>query len=436
MHVDDLLLMSRMHLDEGEVYLSSSTTTSLSLFEGELDSYEMAESGGLGIRGTREGRIGYSYSESLDESLYPELINDVLSSLEVMEEKEELFDGRASYPEIKNKELIPCSPDEVLKGLQKLERLILAAPGITKVPGIYYQEITTKIRIKNTLGLSKSWHGGAAIVYAMAAAEKDGEMYTGKAVGIFNDFTGLNLEDLAREVIEDTLSCLGAQSIASGEYRVFIDKEAFDSFLGSFSSVFNAELVQKGLSLLKGKIGEKVASTKVNLLMAPLDKRALLASGFDGEGYPAQNFNLIEKGILRSFYHNMATAKKDGLASTGNASRSYKGKVGLAPNFLLLEEGDRSEKELIASMEKGLHITELMGFHSGLNPTSGDFSLPASGYYIEKGKRVHPVNQIIISGNFFTLLQDILELSKESSLRSLSSTSPGVLVDKLSIGGK
>lgn len=160
MHVDDLLLMSRMHLDEAEVYLSSSTTTSLSLFEGELDSYEMAESGGLGIRGTREGRIGYSYSESLDESFYPELINDVLSSLEVMEEKEVLFDGRASYPEINNKELIPCSPDEVLKGLQKLERLILKAPGIAKVPGIYYQEITTKIRIKNTLGLSKSWHGG------------------------------------------------------------------------------------------------------------------------------------------------------------------------------------------------------------------------------------------------------------------------------------
>ncbi|NLY35767.1 MAG: TldD/PmbA family protein [Tissierellia bacterium] len=436
MHAEDLLLMSKMHLDQAEVFLSSSSTTSLSLFEGELDNYEMAQSGGLGFRGIKDGRIGYSYSESLDASVYPELINDVLSSLEVMEEKEELFDGKISYPQVNKKELIPANPDDVLKSLQKLEKLILESPQIAKVPGIYYQEIVSSTRIHNTLGLSKTQESGAGILYAMAAAEKEGEMYTGKGVRIFYDFSCVDLEDLAREIIEDTLSCLGAQSIPSGDYRVFIDKEAFDSLLGSFSSIFNAELVQKGLSLLKGKVGERIASEKVNLVMAPLDERAPLASSFDGEGYPTQNFNLIEKGILKSFYHNLATAKKEGVTSTGNASRSYRGKVGLSPNFLVLEEGEKSEKELIASMDKGVHITELMGFHSGLNPTSGDFSLPASGYYIEGGKRIHPVNQILLSGNFFTLLEDILELSSEISSESLSSRTPGALIDKLSIGGK
>lgn len=436
MKANDLLLMSKMHLDEAEVYLSSSTTISLSLFEGELDSYEMAESGGLGFRGIKGGRIGYSYSESLDENVFPELINNVLASLEVMEEKEELFDGNAIYPQVKTRELIPQSPDRVLKELQRLESLILKTPGITKVPGIYYQEITSKTTIKNTLGLSKTNEAGVGIIYGMAAAQKDGQMYTGKAMRVFYDFSELDLTDLAEEITSDVLSSLGAQSIASGDYRVFIDKKAFDSLLASFSSTFNAESVQKGMSLLKGKIGEKIASEKVNLLMAPLDERAPLPSSFDGEGYPTKNFHLMEKGVLKSFYHNQATAKKEGVSSTGNAARSYKGKVSLSPNFLILRAGEKSEKEIIKSMQSGVYIKEMTGFHSGLNAISGDFSLPAAGYLIKEGKRLHPVNQILLSGNFFTLIKDILELSSETSSESLSSTTPGVLVDKLSVGGK
>lgn len=435
MQENKLLKRAKKYLDEAEVYQSSSVTMRLSLFEGELDSYEMAESGGLGLRGIKAGRVGYSYSENVEEG-YDELIQNVLSSLEVMEEEEELFDGKSIYPQVQRKTLIPCPPDEVIRGLQKLENMILQTPGIKKVPGLYYQEIQTRTTIENTLGLCKSQEAGAGILYGIAAAEKDGQMVTGKGVRIFFDFSGLKLEDLAKEITTQTLSRLGSESIPSGDYRVFIDKEAFDSLLGSFSSVFNAEQVQKGLSLLRGKIGEQIASEKVSLKMAPLDERAPLPSAFDGEGYPTQDFFLIEKGILKSFYHNQATAKKDGLASTGNASRSYRGRIGLSPNFLVLGEGEQEQEEILGAMEKGVYIQELTGFHSGLNPTSGDFSLPASGFMIEGGKRVHPVNQILLSGNFFTLLRDILSLSKECSQGSLDSLTPGVLVDKLSIGGK
>ncbi len=245
----------------------------------------------------------------------------------------------------------------------------------------------------------------------------------------------MDIDELAKEVIEDTLSGIGASSVPSGDYPIFLDKDVFSNFLQAFSSVFNAEMVQKDLSLLKGKLGDMIASEKVTLRIDPHHEDAPMSSHFDDEGYPTQAFSLIENGKLHSYFHNLATAKKDGVESTGSAVRGYKGKVSLAPSFLLIEGGEKSEEEILSSMDKGLYIKELSAMHSGLNATSGDFSLPAKGFLIEKGKKVRPVNQIVVAGNFFSLLKNIQELSKERSHKSFSSSVPSILIKVLSVAG-
>lgn len=430
-----LLQEAKKHLDEAEIYTSFSANTTISIFEGELDSFEMAESGGLGLRGLKGGRMGYSYSENPSEEGYEDLIKGVLESLEIVDEKEDLYDGLGSYEEIEKKELVKASPDDVIDGLKKLEALILKNPGISKVSTAVYQEVESRTSIENTLGLKKESSSAFAFAYVIAVCQEGQDSHSGFALKGFWDFSQLDLEALAEECIEDCLSRLGARSLESGDYRVLIDKESFNSLSSSFSSVFSAEMVEKKMSLLDGKLGDKVASTCFSLKMEPLGKDTPMPSQFDGEGYPRKNFYLIKEGVLESFYHNRATAKRAGVSSTGNASRSYKGRLGLAPSYLVIEGGERSEEEILSTMEKGIYIKELQGFHSGLNAVSGDFSLPASGFYVEDGRIVHPVNQILLSGNYFELIGSILELSSDRSTRSLSSSSPGVLVDKLSLGG-
>ena len=303
--------------------------------------------------------------------------------------------------------------------MKQFEKAILSAEGIDKVSMMKYIEFERETMIKNTLGLSQSEKNGAGVIFAVASASKDDEVYTGLGVKLFHDFCDVDLDELAKTVIEDTLSGVGAQSIESGNYPILLDKDAFSDFIEAFSSVFNAEMVQKDLSLLKGKLGEKIASEKVTLRIDPHHEDAPVMSGFDGEGYPTKAFSLIENGKLKSYFHNLATAKKDGVESTGSAVRGYKGKVSLAPSFLLLEGGKRTEKEMLSSIEKGLYIKELTAMHSGLNATSGDFSLPAKGFFIEDGKKVRPVNQIVLSGNLFSVLKNIEELSKERSEKSM-----------------
>ncbi|NLY73086.1 MAG: TldD/PmbA family protein [Tissierellia bacterium] len=430
-----LLLEAKKHLDEAEIYFSSSSNTTIGIFEGELDSFEMAESGGLGLRGLKGDRMGYSYSENPSEEGYEDLIQGVLESLEIVDEKEDLYDGLGAYEEVEKKELIKASPDDVIEGLKKLEELVLKNPGISKVSGAVYQEVEARTSIENTLGLKKESSSAVAFVYVMAACQEGQDTHSGIALRTFWDFSQLDLEALAEDCIEDCLSRLGARSLESGEYKVLIDKESFNSLSSSFSSVFSAEMVEKKMSLLEGRLGEKIASSSFSLKMEPLGKDTPMPSQFDGEGYPRSNFYLIKDGVLKSFYHNRATAKKAGVRSTGNASRSYKGRLGLAPSHLVIEGGERSEKEILSTIKKGVYIKELQGFHSGLNAVSGDFSLPASGFYVEDGKIIHPINQVLLSGNYFELIDSILELSSDRSERSLSSSSPGVLVDKLSLGG-
>ena len=99
--------------------------------------------------------------------------------------------------------------------------------------------------------------------------------------------------------------------------------------------------------------------------------------------------------------------------------------------------GDKSFDELIAPINDGLYITDLQGLHSGVQAISGNFSLQASGFKIINGKIDHPVKMIVVSGNFFEILNSIKEIGNDLELSDLSGFgSPSVFVGNLAIGGK
>jgi PmbA protein len=99
---------------------------------------------------------------------------------------------------------------------------------------------------------------------------------------------------------------------------------------------------------------------------------------------------------------------------TGHGHKSsYKDSVGVSPSNFYVEPGNKSYEELYAGLEEGIIITSLAGLHSGANPISGDFSLAADGFYVKDGKIVSPTNQMTIAGNFFELMQDIVDVGSD-----------------------
>lgn len=129
------------------------------------------------------------------------------------------------------------------------------------------------------------------------------------------------------------------------------------------------------------------------------------------------------------------------METTGNANRaSFKSPVSIAPTNFYIMPGGSSYDELVARLEDGLIIINVQGLHSGANPVSGDFSLGAYGYRVENGRVTGAVDQITISGNFFSLLQDVEEIGSDLEFGIPSSGSnvgsPSLLIRALAVAGK
>ena len=195
------------------------------------------------------------------------------------------------------------------------------------------------------------------------------------------------------------------------------------------------------LSLLKGKLKTKIASDIVTLIDDPLMEKGLASIPFDDEGVATYTKAVIGEGILNTYLYNLKTAKKDGVESTGNASKaSYASPIGTSPSNFYIKPGNNDIDELKKLLGKGLLITEVQGLHSGANPVSGDFSLGAKGFLIKNGLIERPVEQITIAGNFYKILLDIVDLGSDLKFGIPSGSScfgsPSVIVKEMSVAGK
>jgi PmbA protein len=253
-------------------------------------------------------------------------------------------------------------------------------------------------------------------------------------------FSKLDLKKLAAETVEEALSGIGAKSVPSGKYHIVFTGEAFAQLLTTFDSVFSAEMAQKGMSLLSGREGERIAAECVTLIDDPMHPENPVRRTFDAEGVAAHKKNVVEDGTLKTLLHNLSTAAKAGVSSTGNGQKmTYSSAVSVGPFTFYLKPCQGTGQELIAEAKTGLCIKEVSGLHAGANPITGDFSLLAAGYRFEGGKRTFPVKNTTVSGNFYTLLKEIDRVGDDLKFirtRGGKCGSPSVLVRDMSVAGE
>jgi len=187
-------------------------------------------------------------------------------------------------------------------------------------------------------------------------------------------------------------------------------------------------------------LGERVAGENITVVddgTMVFDGGGLRIGGFgtspfDGEGLPTRRTVLVEKGILKSYVMNTYTARKLGLASTGNASRGLAGNPGTGAGNFYLEPGTMTPQELIGDVTQGLYVTETMGF--GVNLVTGDYSQGASGLWIENGELTYPVEEITIAGNLKDMYRNISAIGNDLMFRS-ASAAPTIRVEGMMIAG-
>ena len=248
-------------------------------------------------------------------------------------------------------------------------------------------------------------------------------------------------EEIGVIAAQRALRRLGAKPVKTQRVPVLFSPEIARSIIGNMFEAANADSIYRHATFFDGMLGERVAGDNITVIddgtMVFQDPElggigGFGTSPFDGEGLPTRRTVLVERGILKSYVSNTYTARKLGIASTGNASRGLAGNPGIGAGNFFLEPGDLTPEQLIGDVKQGLYVTETMGF--GVNLVTGDYSQGASGLWIENGELAYPVEEITIAGNLKDMYRNISGIANDLVFRS-ASAAPTIRVEGMTIAG-
>ena len=432
-----------LNFEKYELYYGKSEALNITSSNGEVERYGLSTSIGVSFRGIYKGKMGYSYTEKLDEESIEILLLKAIECAELVESEDEefIFGDKAKYVEVN-------SYDENVSSLTPKEQIEKALKLSTEPSKINSEIIKSEYTKFNTAKLERvivnsegiDLKEQKTIVQAtVSPIAKDGEnMIVDGASRVSTKLNDVNIEDLMKKAINNTLR-KGATSIKSGKYKVIIDGEVMASLIRTMEDNFLGHIAQENKTLLKDKIEEKVASSKVTLVDDPFLEGGISTCSFDDEGVPTRVKNIIENGVFKGFLHSLKTAKNSKVNPTGNGFKAgFKSTVKASPTNLYIKEGDKSFEELLSFVENGIYIIDLAGLHSGANAVTGDFSLAAEGIKIENGVLTSAIKHITIAGNFFDLLNNIEEVGNDLEESGVTSGygSPSILIKELSVAGE
>ena len=433
-------------LNEGfencEVYYTDGENISITVYEGEVEKYNIDKSFGLSFRGMLNGKMGYSYTEILDDKAIDMLIKSAKEAASCIESNDIqfIYEGDKNYSEVKtySEKLEKIDASKLIDIALELEKETKGySDKVINLNACKISYSSSKNGIYNTKGLELNNKGNLLISYVIPIVEEKDEKQDGIGYMIVDSIDELDTKKIAKQGVEDALSKLGGKSIPSGNYKTIIYNEAMASLLETFSDVFSAEEAQRGLSLLKGKEGKIIASDIVSIIDDPLMDNGLASAPFDDEGVATFKKEIVSKGVLNTLLHNLKTTNKANLKTTGNGFKSsYSSPVSVEPTNFYIEKGMKTLEELMNELDEGVIITDFAGLHSGANSITGDFSLASKGFYIKDGRKIYPIDQITVAGNFFELLKNIKDIGNDLNFPISSIGSPSVVVEGLSIAGK
>ena len=233
-------------------------------------------------------------------------------------------------------------------------------------------------------------------------------------------------EAVGRKAGERTVRRLGASQLDTRTVPVLFAAEIAGGLIGHFVGAVRGSSLYRGASFLVDSLGEQVFADHVRIHEQPHLPRALGSACFDNEGVQTRDRDIVAAGVLQGYVLGSYAARKLGMQTTANAGGVHNLTVDPSP-------GEATLEDLLAGMDEGLLVTELMGM--GVNTTTGDYSRGAAGYWVSGGRISHPVEEITIAGNLREMFRNVRAVGADVDLRGNVRTG-SILVDEMTIAGQ
>ncbi|MCE5312651.1 MAG: TldD/PmbA family protein [Nitrospiraceae bacterium] len=430
----------RLGADEAEVFAKRAKSLNIEVKDGKIDALESSVTSGYGLRVIKNRRIGFSYSSGISD--LAETAKRAVEAAAFTEQDDANCLPDASLPSdvnIYDPAVASISEDAAIEAAISIE---LSArqhdKRITKIRKAAAGFSSSRTLIVNSRGIEAEFESTGCSAYITAIAESDSESQMAWDYQGSRFLHDINFSMVGKQAAIKAVQLLKARKIQSLKGFVLLDSAVAADFLEILASALSAEAVQKHRSLLEGKTGELVTDQKINIIDNGLIDGKLGSRPVDDEGVPVTRKYVIEEGVLNGFFHNSRSAKKDNTQSTGNAARGgFSAIPSIGPTNMYLEpttdEYRRSFDRLVKVVGKGMYVTETMGMHTA-NPVTGDFSVGASGLWIENGEIAYPAREAMISGNILTLFRNIVMVGDDIRFYG-NIGSPSLLIDEIDITG-
>ena len=426
--MEQLLEIAKKVSDKAEVYSTDSRGDSVSFEDAHLKDVQSSMQSGICLRIIKNNTLGFAYTKNLVNR--EELTKNALDSLKGGVE------GLFELPLTKDLQSLDTY-DPLIETLtnsaivEECSRVCEFLSHRTKgqINISAYRSISSK-RIINSSGTDLPLKSSAYILNAQV-------LYPYSYASLYRTLKSKSFKKASDEYLDylvDTYN-LSMREITpdKNKMKVLFLPETVYVLMWRLQSATSGMSIYQNISPVAEKMGERIFDEKLSIFNEPLNDSLPGARAFDDEGTPCSRFPVIERGILRNFYYDLYFAQKLKTSPTGHG---FKGSVSSKPlpslSHLTILPGNTSFSDLIRSIDSGIIIAGALGAHSG-NIPNGDFSIGVSpALYIENGEIVGNVKDVMVAGNIYDTLKNIVEI--ENTLHPCyGGTFPSLLFDNVKV---
>jgi PmbA protein len=419
-----------------------SESHSLSLLDGVPEENSAGTSGGIGLRLIgNDGRQGVAYGNNLSWGALRDILEWSHDNCLASEPEEgiSLYSG----PIERGDDLLEQYDDEIagsITGKTRMDACLEMTETarsrdgrVISVRAASWGDGVGESFYASTAGVS-GWKRSTSVSCGIAVVMGEGDSFEmgsyGKSERRMKD---VNWIEYARLAVSRTARIISGKPLPTGKYILLLEPEISAALIDEIGDLFCASDVHKGHSMMKGKLGEQIAGNALTLIDDARLPGRMGSSMFDGEGAPTGRTVLIESGFAKNYLYNLRYAAKDGVPSTGNASRSLASLPDVGASNLVLAPGQEPADSIIKGVPNGFLVVELMGMHT-LNHVSGDFSLGAKGVRVKNGELCEPVAGVTISGNLIDILKKITAIGGDLEFFGSTGAST-IVVEDVAVAG-
>ncbi len=409
--------------DFAELFVENNAKNSIRVINGKVESANSGIDFGIGLRVICGDMVVYSYTNKKDEK---SLLDMAIKSAKAVKGSSKL--NKIVFNEMKlvNNNIVKIRPEDISKK-EIVDYLItgsdaaFAYDNLITQTSMGYLDSTQNILIANTDGLWTEDERIRTRITVSAVASNATEKQTGYfgpgALQGFEFCKNSDIEAIAIEASRSAVTMLKAENCPSGKMPVIIDN-GFGGviFHEACGHGLEAAAIAKNASVFAGKLGQKIASSKVTAIDDGTIPNSWGSVNIDDEGERTTKNVLIEDGILKNYMVDKYNGKLLGLKPTGASRRqSYKFEPTSRMTNTYIAAGTDKKDDIIADTEYGLYAKYMGG--GSVNPASGEFNFAVNeAYVIRNGKICEPVRGATLIGKGSQVLLDIDRVSDNLAL--------------------